>query len=117
MTQYNDKLNTYINEISSKMFIFEVTKCCEYSTFVMMSKEENLSDLYNRVSIHFQSTHLEHLYIIRDDNGEREQIPITQLVNIKDYILNRQNIMKPIYPVPDPVVYRIYIQDRTHCEH
>lgn len=117
MTQYNDKLNEYINEIPSRMFIFEVTKCCQYSTLVLMYKEETLVDLYERVSIHFHSNHLDNLFIIRDDNGEQEQIPIAKLVNIKDYILSHQNIMKPIYALPNPVVYRIYISDKNHCEH
>ena len=117
MTQYNDKLNTYINELPSQMFIFEVTKCCQYSTLVFMYKAETLLDLYDRVALHFHSTHLENLYIIRDDNGEHENIPISKLVNIKDYILDHQNSMKPIYAVPDPIVYRIYIEDRNNCEH
>ena len=116
-TNYNNKLNEYINYFPGKMFLFEVTKCCNYSTFVFMYKDETLSDLYKRVSYHFECKDVMSLYIINDAN-ERITVPISALTKIKDYIIsNTSGIsknMKPIYPLPLPVVYRIYIND-GHC--
>jgi hypothetical protein len=113
-TNYTNKLNEFINQYPGKMILFEVTKCCNYSTFVFMYKDEMLSDLYNRVAHHFESDDIVSLYII-SDNGERIKIPFSPLTKIKDYIITNTAVnsrnMKPVYSLPAPVVYRIYIND------
>jgi hypothetical protein len=113
--KYNKTLTNYIKEIPGRMFTFEVTKCCDYSTFVLMYKEENLVDLYGRVSLHFGHD-IVSLYIISPDK-ERIRIPLNGTKTIKEFIYSNFGILKPIYDIPLPVVYRIYVDDGHSHNH
>ena len=62
-SDFHKKLNEYIIESPGRMYIFEVTKLCGYSTFVFMYKDETLLDLYNRISHHFGCQDIKGLYI------------------------------------------------------
>ena len=111
--QYQDKLDEYISNITELMFIFEVTKCGGYSTFVSIYKEETLLDLYSRIINHFQITEIKELYFYSPD-GERIRIPISKS-SISQFIRTNTtgNSIKliPIYPTHMPIVYRLYLDD------
>ena len=79
--KYDEHLGNLIKQLPNSKYIFEVTKCCNYSTFVLVNKRATLLDLYKEV----------------------------------DYIYSQH--MKPIYPVPNNVVYRIYLDDGHSHEH
>jgi hypothetical protein len=115
INKYNQILSNFVKEIPGRMFTFEVTKCCNYSTFVLMYREETLIDLYNRVSLHFGHDVVS-LYVISPDK-ERIRIPINGTKTIKEFVHSQFGNFKPIYDVPLPVVYRIYIDDGHTHEH
>jgi len=116
-TKYDELLANHIKEIPGRMFIFEITKCCFYSTFVFMYKDERIIDLYQRVSHHFGTTVVS-LYIV-GANNDRIPIPLNSVMTVKEFV--NENIdgnvrnMAPIYELPLPVVYRIYYDDGFHC--
>ena len=117
--KYNHLLDMYVKEIPGKMFIIELTKCCNYSTFVLMYRDESLIDLYRRVSFHMGCDIIS-LYILTSDNS-RINVPINSNKTIREFIytqtdLNNRN-MKPVYDLPLPVVYRIYLDDGHHHDH
>ena len=146
-SDFHKKLNEYIIESPGRMYIFEVTKLCGYSTFVFMYKDETLLDLYNRISHHFGCQDIKGLYIdshlhkkSRTSNNTRTNndnsndnnnnssccinkdklisVPFSSLTSVKDFIFNNTakepRNLAPIYPLPVPVVYRIYLDD-GHC--
>ena len=118
-TKYDELLANHLKEIPGKMFIFEITKCCFYSTFVFMYKDERIIDLYERVSHHFGRTVVS-LYIV-GANNVRIPIPLNSMMTVKEFV--NENIdgnvrnMAPVYELPLPVVYRIYIDDGHHHDH
>ena len=115
--KYDTLLANYVREIPGRMFIFEVTKCCYYSTFVLMYKDESTIDLYNRVSQHF-GTVVVALYIMGEDN-KRIPVPLNSFMSVKEFVYKHidanQRNLKPIYDMPLPVVYRIFYDDGFHC--
>jgi hypothetical protein len=112
--KYNQLISDFLKEIPGKMFTFEVTKCCNYSTLVFLFKEDKLSDLFLQAAKHFGCQNLVSLYIL-DSEGQKVLIPFNSRTLIKDFIFEHaqanNRILKPIYDVPLPVVYRIYIDD------
>lgn len=116
--KYNDLLTQHLKEIPGKMFTFEVTKCCNYSTLVFLYKEDMICDLFLQVAKHFGCQKLISLYIL-DQEGHKIQIPFNTRSTLKEFIFENTNnrILKPIYDVPLPVVYRIYFDDGHHHEH
>jgi len=139
------RLNEYNIEIPGRMYIFEITKFCGYSTFVYMYKDETMTDLYNRISHHFHCKNIKGLYInnnvyknqINDEqknnlnsnnqnhsccfnkNNTFIPVPISSLMTVKEFVFENTakepRNLEPIYPMPLPVVYRIYLDD-GHCD-
>ena len=60
---YYKRVGEYNTEVPDRMYIFEITKFCGYSTFVYMYKNETMADLYNRISYHFCCKNIKGLYI------------------------------------------------------
>lgn len=118
LTKYNSILESYIREIPGRMFMFEVTKCCYYSTFVLMYRDESTINLYNRVSQHF-GTNVVSLYIMGDDN-KHIPVPLNSFMSVKEFVYKhtdaKHRTLKPIYDLPLPVVYRIFYDDGFHCD-
>ena len=141
---FHGKLNEYIIESPGRMYIFEITKLCGYSTFIFMYKDEMLIDLFTRVSHHFGCKDIQGLYIDsslnknnnNDDSNKNDKphnhncnhvkveklIPIlvSSRTTIREFIFNNTakepRNMEPIYGLPYPVVYRIYFDDgHCHC--
>ena len=114
--KYNNLISSHLKEIPNKMFIFELTKCCNYSTLVFLYKEDMVSYLFLHAAKHFGCQKLVSLYIL-DEQGQKMLVPFNSHTTLKEFILNQQNILKPIYDLPLPVVYRIYLDDGHHHDH
>jgi len=143
---FHKKLNEYIIESPGRMYIFEITKLCSYSTFIFMYKDETIVDLYNRISHHFGCRDIKGLYIDsylnknsnNDDSNKNKKenehnhncshakvdklipIPVSSLVTVREFVFNNTakdpRNLEPIYAIPFPVVYRIYLDDgHCHC--
>lgn len=111
--KYQDNLDAHIRNMTNLMFTFEVTKCCGYSTFITIYKEKTLLDLYQQVMDHFQIFEIQALYFYKP-TWERIRIPISkQTVQqfIQSNITGDSVNLIPIYPLPRPVIYRLYLDD------
>ncbi len=114
--QYQNKHDEYIRHINNNMFTFEVTKTCGYSTFVMVYKNQSLIDLYSNINHHFGNIEIKNMYFITPNN-ERIDVPIsnkTVIEFIRPNVLCNPIKLVPIYTLPHPVVYRLFIND-DHC--
>ena len=113
--KYDQLVKDHLRQLPSEKYIFEVTKCCNYSTLVMVNKGCSLLSLYEEVSNWFECRHMKSLYILSED-GNKILIPPTSVVSLKDYIKSNPSKFVPIYPIPNWVVYRIYLDDgHDHC--
>ena len=140
---FHGKLNEYIIEAPGRMYIFEITKLCGYSTFVFMYKDETMLDLYNRVSHHFGCKDIKGLYIdnhlfksLNDNNTNNSNnnsnnncckkpdnlipVPVSSLTTVKEFVFNNTakepRNLEPVYKISFPVVYRVYLDDgHCHC--
>jgi len=113
---YQDKFNEFIRNINDIMFIFEVTKCCGYSTFITVYKNQTLIELYSNIIHHFGNIEVRELYFISPQN-ERINIPISNKKLsefVRDYITCNPLKLIPIYDLPKPVIYRLFFDD-GHC--
>ena len=116
INKYNDLVSTHLKEIPGKMFTFELTKCCNYSTLVFLYTEDKLIDLFFQVAKHFGCKTLVSLYIL-DQEGRKVMVPLNSSTTLKEFIFENAHILKPVYDIPLPVVYRIYLDDGHHYDH
>lgn len=108
------KLDTFIKQIPNSKFIIELTKCCGYSEFITIYKNQTLADLYNNVSLEMQNK-VDLLYVIDMKTNEKVILENTSNVIIRNYIQNNAYLFKPVYPFPHQIVYRIYYRDNCSC--
>jgi hypothetical protein len=114
--KYQDNLDAHIRNMTNLMFTFEVTKCCGYSTFISIYKEKTLLDLYEQVIDHFEILEIKELFFYAP-SGQRIKIPISkQTVNqfVKSCITGNSVTLVPLYPLPSPIIYRLYL-DYGEC--
>jgi hypothetical protein len=111
---FESQLKYFTDHLSNSRFIIDVSKFCGYSEFITIYKDQSLLDLYKLVSLHFECIDIKGLYITNNSQTSN-RIPLTEKETIREFISKNQEIVKPIYPVPYPVVYKIYFDDGHVC--
>jgi len=117
--QYQDKLAKYIESIQNFMYTFEITKCCGYSTFVTIYKDETLIDLYAKITLQFGGMQIKELYFF-SETGEKHFIsPCYKRVYefVKENVVCKPRRLVPHYPVPNPIVYKLHVDDGSDHDH
>jgi len=117
--EYNFKIEDLVNKIPNNKYIFEITKLCGYGEFLVVYKKQTLLDLYKTVSMQFECKDIKELFFINDSTNEKIRIPITNEITIWNFLFSHNNgpvqLIKPKYPVPCKIVYKIYFDDgHTH---
>jgi hypothetical protein len=108
---YHEKKERYMNIMYEYQYIFEIKKCCEYTEWITVYKNMTINDLYKNLYTQFYTPHQNKLFLyIINEKGEKK---LLQKSNepIKDYIRKNQEFFKPIYPIPDWIVYPLYLDD------
>ena len=110
--EYQNKIDQYTKNIPNKNYIIEITKCCEYGEFVIIDKDATLLELVDKISKQFECRDIKGLYIKSLlASNVKIPVPITSLIKIRDFIATNHENMRPVYGMPHPVVYRIYLDD------
>ena len=113
---YDDHITSLTKQLQNQNYTFEITKCCNYSTFVLVNRSGTLLDLFKATSLHFDCPDIKSLYVVNIQTNEKRRIPLTDTVKISKYILDQpREFFTPVYPVPRPVVYRVYLDDGHLC--
>jgi hypothetical protein len=113
---YHDKLTEHLRNMNNIMYTFEITKCCGYSTFITLYKTETLFNLYSRILEHFDTIDIKDLFFYAP-SGQRIRVPFSKtLISqfIQDHVTCKPIRLIPVYNLPSPVVYRLYMDD-GHC--
>lgn len=129
MESFTNKINYYTSRLSSTHRFIEITKCCGYSEIHPILKDASLTDLYCEVRRIFQCHQKCELYIkvvdpeLRNMSCQCDDILVLRHIDPHDakntFIqLMGEHRVQPIYALPDPVVYRIYLDDgHRHDDH
>ena len=118
--EYDSKFLDFLNKISNDKYIFEITKLCGYGEFLLIYKKQTLVELYKTVSIQFECKDVKELFFINSVTNEKIRVPINDRITIVDFVSSYNNgpnqIIKPVYPLPCKIVYRLYFDDgHQHC--
>ena len=105
------KMKHFVGSITNSRFIIEVSKFCGYSEFVLIFKNQSLLDLYKIISLQFECNDIKGLYLT---NSTSYRVPIAENIRIRDFISKSNKILKPVYDMPYPVVYKLFLDD-GHC--
>jgi hypothetical protein len=121
--EYQQNMKRYINSIiPNTSYIIQVSKCCGYCELLFIFKNSTLIDLYKYVSQQFSCNNIKRLFIKNEKTKTTRTIPITEEITMRQFVVKVnmggdeiKGMLSPIYPFPNPVVYRIYLDD-GHCD-
>jgi hypothetical protein len=115
LEDFSCKMNEHMNSIPNNKYIFEVSKLCGYSEFIFINKDDSVLDLYKTISQQFQCLDIKSLFLANGVN--RYSVPLTNIISLRKFITDAQKdgnlrqFIKPMYQLPAPVVYRVYLDD------
>jgi hypothetical protein len=113
--RFSEKLDNYYKHIKSNCVWIELTKCCGFSTFISVYKMSKLADIYNNARCHLSNICIQKLYVM-DGMGNKLVIPSSVMgtgdadICINDFLNLNRAFFRPLYPLPNDVVYKVYIE-------
>ena len=105
MKSFKDHTEIFFNGLSSNKFGILVTKYCGYEFFIVIHKQSTMNELHRHIELETGNSKFT-LYV---DNYELPRS--NDLLSNYIFRLRNQNLINPIYKIPDPVVYKIMIDD------
>jgi len=110
---FDSKKNVFLRIFYEYHYIFEIQKCCGYSEWISVYKKDTLRQLYNNLNIQFATNQktIHKLYLINDE-GDKILIENNDII-VSDII----KYLKPIYPMPHWIVYKLYLDDGNCHNH
>ena len=105
MKTLKDHKEIYFNGLKSNKFGILVTKYCNYEFLIIIHKHCTMNELHRHIELETgNSTFTLHI--------DKYELPRSNEL-LSSYILRlrNENIINPIYKIPDPVIYRIMLDD------
>ena len=103
---FKEHSENYLNGLESNKYGIIITKHCGYEFIIIIHKHMTLNDLYKHVE---HETNNKNFNLFISDNIPIEKCNTTLYNYINE--LRKINLINPVYKLPDPVIYRIYIDD------
>ncbi len=114
---YEGCLKEYNKSLGSNKYLLLIKKCCGYGFLFPFYKQASLKELYRFIGYELKPSKPIHLYLTHQLMQLKQEIPpfdITLEGYLKEPIRNGD--IKPIYKLPAPVVYEIYLDDGHHSD-
>lgn len=114
ITNYETKMNEYMNRLENDHIILEITKLCGYSCIYPVHRSSTIYDVYRIISQLFQRE-IRELFFINERTREKINLPFASSMLFRAFISrcneSSNQIIPPVYPLPCKIVYRIYCDD------
>lgn len=94
--------DNYLSTLSSNKYGIVVSKLCGYEFFIVLHRSFTLNDLYKYIED-------ETLHKTFNLMFENKELIMRNTEKFTHYITSKN--LKPVYKLPDPVVYRVYLDD------
>ena len=111
LKEYNKRLG------AQDQYLFLIKKCCGYGFLFPFPKEATIEELYKFIGYELKPSNPIHLYLTHQFMHLKKEIPPLS-IKIKDYLSEpiTNGMIKPIYKLPAPVVYELYLDDGHHSD-
>jgi hypothetical protein len=118
METYNQNKEAYLRSLFDTHYVFEVTKCCGYSSWVSVYKDEPYSTLYKNIMREFNYLQLSQPKVdfqLYATNMIDEKLILPTISDedpsIKEFLITNKQFFTPVYPLPAKIIYKIYLDD------
>jgi len=104
----------YFDTLHQHHYIFELTKTCGYSEWVVIHKKATCRELISNIKRLLETEKFE-LYV-KDKFNNKFVLQESDYV-LYNMLITNYSFFLPVYPIPYPVVYTIFIDDGHVHEH
>jgi hypothetical protein len=104
----------YIDTLHQNHYIFEITKTCGYSEWAVLHKRATLKELFCYVRRVMEAPIIE--LFVKDNFGNKFILTESDYV-LYNLIVTNYSFFTPVYPLPSPVVYTIFLDDGHNHVH
>lgn len=118
MLTYDGCLKEYNKQLgSNNKYLLLIKKCCGYGFLLSFYKQATLQELYKCIGYELKPSKPVHLYLTHQLMHLKQEIPPLN-ISLETYLRDpiRDGDIKPIYKLPAPVVYEIYLDDGHHSD-
>ena len=102
MKSLKSHYENYLSTLSSNKYGIVMTKLCGYEFFIVLHRSFTLNELYKYIEDETKNKTFQLMF-------EDKELVMRSDEKFTHYINNKK--LKPIYDLPDPVIYRIYLDD------
>ena len=115
LLDYEATLDQFNKGLGSSQYLFLIKKCCGYGFLFPFHKDASVSDLYKFIGYELKPSKPIGLFLNHESFLLKKQIPQVD-ISLRDYLKEPINkkIVKPVYKLPAPVVYELYLDDGYH---
>lgn len=115
LSNYESVLKEYNKQLGSSQYLFLIKKCCGYSFLFPFHREATISEFYRFIGYELKPSNPIHLYLNHELLCLKKEIPPLD-VSLRDYLKDPidNKLIKPLYKIPAPVVYELYLDDGNH---
>jgi hypothetical protein len=110
--QFETSRDTYFRSLPNFHYIFEMTKCCNHFEWITVLKTATTTELYKYVRDYLTVANVK-IYV-KDIYGNRLEVTETNCT-LNYMIPTNPSFFRPVYGLPHPVVYKLYIDDGHRC--
>jgi len=110
---FNEAKDRYLKTLNNLHYIFQMTKCCDHFEWFTVLKNSTCIDLYKYIQLYFETERPIKLFA-KDTFGNKLEI-VSSECTIRSLLLSNCSFFRPIYNLPHPVVYRLYVDDGHVC--
>ena len=90
-----------------------MTKCCEHFVWIVILRNFSCSDLYKYLQTYLE-TEKKIKRFVKDVYGNKLEI-VSSDCTIRSLLLENPPFFRPVYNLPHPVIYRLYVDDGHLC--
>jgi len=105
---FEENKSRFMNGLSHTHFIIELTKCCNYTEWVVILKNYTLADFYRQVKEILCNQNIR--LFVKDEYNNILNITESEL-SVRQFIYTNSSFFKPVYPLPFQVIYKIHVDD------
>jgi hypothetical protein len=111
--RFKQGFKKYLDNLHNNSYMFEVSKCCGYSEIVPSFKNATCADLYRNIMCQFDIKPEIKISVYATHASNNKMVIQNDNKPIRNIILENASFLKPIYPLPTSVVYKLVYEFDT----
>ena len=105
---FQENKDRFFNSLVHNYYILELTKCCNYTEWITVLKSNTISEVYRIIKEILSNQNIR--LFVKDQHNNVLHINESDLT-IRQLMISNGTFFTPVYSLPNPVIYKIHVDD------